>query len=170
MHLRKPISLQQLTRLALLLALTLSVQSLRLPTPVTGPLVNLMLILSTAVIGTAGGVSIGLLTPWAALLLGIIAPVLAPAIPFIMLGNAVYCFCYGALAGKIKGGPWIGIILGAALKFTIIAGAARYLLTLPPPAAAALLLPQLGSALVGGAAALPLARYLRRLLFSSANE
>lgn len=170
MHLRKRISLQQLTRLALLLALTLSVQSLRLPTPVTGPLVNLMLILSTAVIGTAGGVSIGLLTPWAALLLGIIAPVLAPAIPFIMLGNAVYCFCYGALAGKIKGGPWIGIILGAALKFTIIAGAARYLLTLPPPAAAALLLPQLGSALVGGAAALPLARYLRRLLFSSANE
>ncbi|NLA04181.1 MAG: ECF transporter S component, partial [Firmicutes bacterium] len=143
MHLQKRISLQQLTRLALLLALTLSVQSLRLPTPVTGPLVNLMLILSTAVIGTAGGVSIGLLTPWAALLLGIIAPVLAPAIPFIMLGNAVYCFCYGALAGKIKGGPWIGIILGAALKFTIIAGAARYLLTLPPPAAAALLLPQL---------------------------
>ena len=170
MHLQKPISLQQLTRLALLLALTLSVQFLRLPTPVTGPLVNLMLILSTAVIGTAGGVSIGLLTPWAALLLGIIAPVLTPAIPFIMLGNAIYCFCYGALAGKIKGGSWIGIILGAALKFAVIAGAARYLLTLPPPAAGALLLPQLSSALIGGGAALPLARYLRRLLFSSANN
>ena len=70
MHSEERISVQQLTRLALLLALTLSVQSLRLPTPVTGPLVNLMLILHCRH-RTAGGVSI-LLTPWAALLLGII--------------------------------------------------------------------------------------------------
>lgn len=158
------LSPQRLTRLALLLALTLSVQYLRLPTPVTGPLVNLMLILSTAVIGTTGGVGIGLLTPWAALLLGIISPVLAPAIPFIMAGNAVYCFCYGALAEKIKGGPLIGIILGAVLKFAVIAGAVRYLLTLPAPAAGALLLPQLFNALIGGGAALPLAYYLGRIL------
>lgn len=160
-------SVQQLTRVALLLALTLSVQYLRLPTPVTGPLVNLMLILSTAVAGTAGGVGIGLLTPWAGLLLGIIPPVLAPAIPFIMAGNTVYCFCYGALAEKIKGGPLIGIILGAVLKFAIIAGAARYLLALPSPAAEALLLPQLLNALIGGGAALPPAYYLRRILHKS---
>lgn len=159
--------MQQLTRLALLLALTISVQALRLPAPVTGPLVNLMLILSTAVIGTAGGVGIGLLTPWAALLLGIIPPPLAPAIPFIMSGNVLYCLCYGGLAEKIKGGPWIGMILGAVLKFVIIAGAVRYLLTLPPPAAGVLLLPQLINALIGGAAALPLARYLHRLLRQS---
>lgn len=158
------LSVRQLTRVALLLALTLSVQYLRLPTPVTGPLVNLMLILSTAVIGTAGGVGIGLLTPWAALLLGIIPPVLAPAIPFIMTGNAVYCFCYGSLAEKTKGGPWIGIILGAVLKFAVIAGAARYLLALPSPAAEALLLPQLLNALIGGAVALPIAHYLQRIL------
>ncbi|HHW73729.1 MAG TPA: ECF transporter S component [Firmicutes bacterium] len=164
MHSEERISVQQLTRLALLLALTLSVQSLRLPTPVTGPLVNLMLILSTAVIGTAGGVSIGLFTPWAALLLGIIPPPLAPAIPFIMLGNGLYCFSYGSLAGKAKGGPWIGIALGSALKFVVIAGAARHFLTLPPPAAGALLLPQLINALLGGIAALAPARYLRRLL------
>lgn len=157
-------TVQQLTRLALLLALTLSVQSLRLPPPVTGPLVNLMLILSTAVAGTAGGMGIGLLTPWAALLLGIIPPVLAPAIPFIMAGNAAYCLFYGVPAEKIKGGPLLGMILGAVFKFAIIAGAARYLLALPPPAAGALLLPQLINALIGGAAALPLAHYLRRLL------
>lgn len=164
MDLQRRITVQQLTRLALLLALTLSVQSLRLPTPVTGPLVNLMLILSTAVIGTAGGVSIGLLTPWAALLLGILPPPLAPAIPFIMLGNGLYCFSYGTLADEVKGGPWIGIALGSVLKFAVIAGAARYLLTLLPPVAGALLLPQLLNALIGGAAALAPARYLRRLL------
>jgi hypothetical protein len=157
-------SVQQLTRVALLLALTLAVQYMRLPTPVTGPLVNLMLILSTALAGTAGGVGIGLLTPWAALMLGIVPIVLAPAIPFIMAGNALYCFCYGALAEKIKGGSLIGIIIGAALKFAIIAGAARYLLALPSPAAEALLLPQLINALIGGAAALPLAHSLRRIV------
>ncbi len=164
MQLQKRFSVRRLTRLALLLALTLSVQYLRLPTPVTGPLVNLMLIVSTAVIGTAGGAAVGALTPWAALLLGIIPPVLAPAIPFIMLGNAGYCFSYGLLAEKIRGGPWVGLALGSVLKFIIIAGAARYLLTLPPPAAAALLLPQLINALIGGGAALPLAHYLQRLL------
>ncbi len=160
----KRFSVRQLTRLALLLALTLSVQYLRLPAPVTGPLVNLMLLLSTAVIGTAGGAAIGLLTPWAALLLGIIPPVLAPAIPFIMFGNGLYCFSYGALAEKMKGGSWVGLALGAVLKFVVIAGAARYLLTLPAAAAGALLLPQLINALVGGAVALPIADHLRRLL------
>lgn len=167
MNSRIRFSVRQLTRIAMLLALTLSVQLLRLPAPVTGPLVNAMLILSTAVAGTAGGVGIGLLTPWVALLLGIIAPVLTPAIPFIMAGNALYCSCYGALAEKIKGGSWIGMILGAALKFALIGGAARYLLALPPPAAGALLLPQLLNALIGGAAALPLAQYLRRFLHQS---
>ncbi len=166
MSLQKRFSVQQLTRLALLLALTLSVQYLRLPTPVTGPLVNLMLIVSTAVIGTAGGATVGLLTPWAALLLGIIPPVLAPAIPFIMSGNALYCFSYGMLTGKVKGGSWTGIVLGSVLKFAVIAGPVRYLLPLPPPAAAALLLPQLINALAGGAVALPVVHYLRRILLS----
>lgn len=162
---RKQLTVQQLARVALLLALTLSVQSLRLPTPVTGPLVNLMLIISTAVAGTAGGVGIGLLTPWAALLLGIIPPILAPALPFIMAGNSLYCASYGLLARRMKGGSGIGIVLGAVLKFAVIAGAVRYLLALPPAAAGALLLPQLITALIGGAAALPVAHYLRRILF-----
>lgn len=161
---RERFSVQQLTRLALLLALTLAVQLLRLPAPVTGPLVNLMLILSTALAGPAGGAGIGLLTPWAALLLGIIPPILAPAIPFIMAGNALYCLSYGALEGKIKGGSAVGVLLGAALKFVVIAGAARWLLVLPPAASGALLLPQLFNAIIGGGAALPLANYLRRLL------
>jgi hypothetical protein len=64
----------------------------------------------------------------------------------------------------MKGGSWVGLALGAVLKFVVIAGAARYLLTLPAAAAGALLLPQLINALVGGAVALPIADHLRRLL------
>ena len=48
----------------------------------------------------------------------------------------------------MKGGSWVGLVFGSVLKFIVIAGAARYLLTLPPAAVGALLLPQLFSALV----------------------
>ncbi len=163
--------LKRLTRTALLLALTLAVQSLRLPTPFTGPLVNFMLILSTALIGPAGGAMIGLITPGAALLLGVIPPLLGPAIPFIMAGNALFCLSFGLGRRLFKTGSSLrlilgalpGLVLGALLKFAVIAGAARFLLEIPPPAAEALALPQLLNALIGGVAALPVFKWGRFL-------
>jgi len=83
------------TRTAILLALTLAFQMLKLPQPMTGPAVNAMLFISTAAVGIWGGVIIGALTPWIAFINGILNPVLAPAIPFIMLGNAVLCIVFG---------------------------------------------------------------------------
>ncbi len=144
-----------LTRTALFLALTLALQGLRLPTFLTGPAVNFFLALATLWAGVASGVIIGLLTPWAALLLGILPAPLAPAIPFIMIGNAVYTFLIGLLYRCLpsKAGQLIGVAAGAVAKFLVIAGAATYTLTLPPPITGALLLPQLYNALLGGGAA-----------------
>ncbi len=157
-------SIRLLARVALLLAITLVIQALRLPTPVTGPLVNLMLILSTALVGAAGGVVIGLLTPWAALLLGILPPALAPAVPFIMAGNALYCFLFGLFNQRFKGGDLVGVGAGSILKFALIAVPAGYLLQLPPPLVEILLAPQLINALIGGVAAILLVRPLRQAL------
>ena len=69
---------------AILLALTLAFQMLKLPQPMTGPAVNAMLFISTAAVGIWGGVIIGTPTmdclyKWNS------EPCLAPAIPFIML-------------------------------------------------------------------------------------
>lgn len=141
-----------LTRTALFLALTLAVQGLRLPTFFTGPAVNLFLALAAIWIGMGSGVIIGLLTPWAALLLGILPAPLAPAIPFIMAGNAVYALSIGLLNRvlPVKAGGFVGVAVGSAVKFFVIAGAATYILTLPPPVTGALLLPQFYSALLGG--------------------
>lgn len=164
---RAPIN--QMTRIALLLALTLAAQSMRLPPPLTGPLVNFMLILSTALAGTAAGAAIGMVTPGAALLLGIIPPLLAPAIPFIMVGNFFYCLLFGLLHNNGKTGAVIGLALGALLKFAVIAGAARFLLRIPFPISEALAVPQLFNALLGGAAALLVSYYLRRALHSSGD-
>lgn len=159
-------AVRRLARIALLLAMVLAVQGLRLPPPVTGPLVNFMLVLSTALAGTAGGVMIGLFTPWAALLLGILPPPLAPAVPFIMAGNAAYCLSFGALSDRFPGwaGALPGVAAGAVLKFALIAAGARFLLALPPPLVEVLLFPQLFNALLGGLAALPAAFRLRRVV------
>ncbi len=156
----------RLVRIALLMAMTLAVQGLRLPAPVTGPLVNGMLILSTALAGTAGGVLIGLLTPWAALFLGILPAPLAPAVPFIMAGNAVYCFSFGIFSTRFQGwgGALSGVTAGAGLKFVLIAGGVRFLLALSSPLVQVLLLPQLVNAFLGGLLALPVVFRLAAML------
>jgi len=146
------VNVRFLTRTAIFLALTLALQGFRLPTFLTGPFVNLLLALAVIWVGTASGVIIGLLTPWAALLLGILPAPLAPAIPFIMIGNALYSFSIGLLHRHFptKPGQAAGVVAGSVAKFLVIAGAATYVLTLPPPITGVLLLPQLYNALIGG--------------------
>ncbi|HHX77422.1 MAG TPA: ECF transporter S component [Firmicutes bacterium] len=146
----KKMTVNFMTRTALLLALTMVVQSLRLQPTITGPLVNFMLIFSTLLVGTAGGVFIGSITPWIALTVGILNPVLAPAVPFIMLGNAVFCLLAGLAANKNSYLQFIAIIGGAVLKFGVIAGAAAFILKLPEPVTQVLMFPQLTNALIGG--------------------
>jgi len=155
--------IRTITRLALLLALTLAIQAFRLPTVVTGPLVNFMLILTTILTGTIGGVFVGFITPWIALLAGILAAPLAPAVPFIMAGNAVYCLIFGLLK-KTKTGMWLAVLPASVVKFCVIGGAASYLLELPAPLTQVLLFPQLINALIGGAAAAAVGFYLLRIL------
>lgn len=143
---------KELIKTALLLAITLVIQSLRMPPPFTGPLINFMLLLTTMMLGVKNGITIGLLTPMGALLLGIIPPVLAPAIPFILLGNSCYLLLFFLLYHYFRG--ILGLVLGSLMKFAIIAGSANLLLDLPPGPATALGLPQLFTALLGGAGAL----------------
>ncbi|MDW7649722.1 MAG: ECF transporter S component [Bacillota bacterium] len=142
-----------LTRTAVLLALTIAVQYLGFPPPLMGPLVNFMLAVSAVLVGPAAGVFIGSVTPWIALLIGILPVPLAPAVPFIMVGNAVYCLLIGILAKNLVFRS-IGVVLGSLAKYAVISGAAAYVLTLPSALAQALLLPQLVNALLGGLVAL----------------
>ncbi len=144
-----------LTRTALFLALTLALQALRLPVFMTGPLVNFLLAAATFWNGPASGAIIGLLTPAAALFFGILPPPLAPAIPFIMAGNACFALAIGFIFRRLPtpAGKVAGAIAGATAKFLIIAGAASHVLTLPGPLTGVLLFPQLYNALLGGLAA-----------------
>ena len=145
------LTVRNLTKLALLLALTLAFQMFGFPQPITGPAVNAMLILSTFYLGPFGGAIIGMLTPVAALMRGILAPPLGPAIPFIVGGNWAYVF---AFAGIVNRNKYLALLVGAGLKFLILAGAVQFLLSVPAPVAKALQVPQLVTAVTGGAVAL----------------
>jgi len=162
-----------LTRTAILLGVTMAIQSLRMPPPITGPLINAMLVLTTLTVGMLAGVFIGLLTPWVAFTVGILPPVLGPAIPFIMVGNAALVLVMGAAVrmgrkGRFPQGERLGqvggVIVGGFAKYLVISSAVRFLIEVPAPVAAVLQLPQLFTAWTGGGLAVAIiwtARVLR---------
>jgi len=137
---------------AVLLALAAVFPLLRLPQYVTGSAVNFVLIIAAYVLGVWGGVAIGCLTPWIALIAGQMPFVYMP--PFIMIGNAVLVISFGILKRFKLGGMIAGIIVGALLKFAFLSFAVRYLVKAPPKLVAMMSLPQLITALIGGVLAL----------------
>ncbi len=153
-----------LTRTALLLTLTLVIQAVRLPPAITGPVVNMLLISATMVAGTSSAVFIGCITPWLALIFGILPPHLFPALPFIMAGNVLYCRLFAQFypLHSVWGG-YLGVAAGSLAKFFVIGLGVKVLLALPSPLAAVLFWPQLFNALIGGSAALFLRSYFRRI-------
>lgn len=144
-------NVRSLTRAAMLLALLLAVQSLRLGQGFTGPIVNALLYLATVYVGVTSAAFIGAVSPWAALTVGILRAPLAPAVPFIMLGNAALVTVFGLLRDT---NAYLGVATASVVKFAIIAGAVRFVIAVPPPLAVALGVPQLLTALGGGAIAL----------------
>jgi uncharacterized membrane protein len=149
-----------------LLALTLAVQFLGLPQWFTGPLVNAFLLLASLLVGMGSGVVIGLLTPWIALLRGILPPPLAPMVPFIMLGNALLVIIFSLITRK-REVLWLNVlalVLAASGKYLLLSQAVRYLVEVPPRVAQAMQIPQLLTALAGGAIALLIGKAVKRAL------
>lgn len=148
------ITTKLITRTAVLLALAIAVQQLKVQW-LTGPAVNAILILATGYSGLLGGIIIGLFTPIMAFLQGIMP--LAIAVPFIMGGNALLCLGY-YWARKVN--DVVGITIGAILKFSFMTFAVNFIIQVPPKVAQALSFPQLVTALTGGVIAIIILRYL----------
>lgn len=162
-------SVKWLTRTAVLLALTLAIQLLGLPQTFTGPAVNALLLLAGILVNPISGICIGLLTPIIAFTRGILPAPLAPAIPFIMLGNAFFVFISCLPVKKRSYLKFLGVLAGAASKYLILSFAVQSLINLPPAAAKALQLPQLFTAVTGGVVALILAELLLRMQVIESN-
>ncbi|MGE5373118.1 MAG: ECF transporter S component [Solirubrobacterales bacterium] len=144
-----------ITRTALFLAIALGMQFLKLPQPITGPVINAVLILAVVYAGVSGAVLIGLLTPLIAYLVGILPPPLMPLIPVIMIANAILAIVF-FFGRRIN--DWTGIGLAAVLKFLVFAAAIKGVfsfmhIVLPAPLIAGFMVPQLLTALAGGVVA-----------------
>jgi len=146
------VTVKWITKTAVLLSLLIVIQLFRMPQLITGIIVNFILLLSFIQVDVFSGIIIGLVSPVVAFLLGILAAPLAPMIPFIMLGNAVYIAIFALIRSK-KPNWWkalIGVILGASVKFALLSLSVKYLIAAPPKIAQAMSIPQLYTALMGG--------------------
>ncbi len=172
-----------ITETAVMLALLVSLQALTKPMGqiVTGSCVNAVLAVTTLVGGLASGITVAVISPIMAYLLGIAPQILT--VPAIMVGNTVFAVMLHFLADKT--GKSIGKQVTAWLLAAVGKFAALYLIVvkvicgvLAPTLMAAGILkepmlkalpatfswPQLITALIGGAVALAIVPVLRKAL------
>lgn len=169
-------NINNLIKASLFLALAIVFQVIGKTLPVisqsfVGPAVNALLILTAAICGGIYGVLVGSLTPILALLTGQLASALGPFIPFIIIGNILFVLSFVILNKKGKYGKYLGIIIGAFIKYMFLWLSSSNLITLfqlniPTKIVDKLVIamgvPQLITALVGGALALILIEILKK--------
>ena len=177
-----------LTETAVMLAMLLNLQALTKPLGqlVTGSCVNAVLAIAVLLIGMSSGITVAVISPVCAYLLGI-APNFVTVLP-IMIGNVCFVVLLRLIAGKSHKPVWkqpLALISAAGVKFgvlyllvvKVICGVASGALlgkklgdivVLAPPMLKLLptmfAWPQLFTALIGGAVALLIAPVLRKAL------
>ena len=172
-----------ITETAVMLALLISLQAITKPMGqlVTGSCVNAILAVATLVAGLSSGLTIALISPVLAFLLGIAPQILT--VPAIMIGNSIYVVLLSALAdksGKNLVKQAIAWLVSAVAKFAALYAVVVWLIcgilsesllasgVMKAPMLKALPAtfswPQLFTALIGGAVALLIVPVLRKAL------
>lgn len=166
-----------ITRTAVFTALLIVMQALTAPlgnTLLTGAIVNFILIATVMICGLASGVTVAAISPACAKLIGI-GP-LWSLIPFIIAGNIVLVLIWNYIGNHSFGKEYVRNITAAVIaalgKFIVLyLGIVRFavplLLQLPEPQASVISgtfsIPQLFTALVGGALAVITLPVLKKL-------
>ena len=172
-----------ITETAVMLALLVALQALTKPFGqlVTGSCVNAVLAVTVLVAGLSSGITVALISPVLAYLLGIAPQILT--VPAIMVGNALYVVLLCCIAGKDSKRivrQIIAWMVAAGAKFAVLYAIVNWLICgvlaenlmasglLKAPMLKALPAtfswPQLITALIGGAVALLIVPVLRKAL------
>ncbi len=154
-----------ITQLGVLLAIALAIQSLHLPTFVTGPAINAVLIVSVVFPGVLGSIFIGCITPLAALVLGIIPPLTVPLVPVIMAANAALGITFYLLR---KTNDYLALTAAAFTKYLVFYISINHLIgilniKIPVPILAVFQLPQLFTAMIGGILGIGIIKHLEKV-------
>ena len=172
-----------ITETAVMLALLVALQAITKPVGqiLTGSCVNAVLAVTVLVAGLASGITVALISPVLAFLLGIAPQILT--VPAIMVGNTVFVVLLYCIAGKDSKKlvrqviAWIvaavakfaalyaivvGLICGVFAPALLAAGTLKEPMLKALPATFSW--PQLVTALIGGAVALLIVPVLRKAL------
>lgn len=120
---------------------------------IVGPLVNATLFISAAVLGPASAIMIGMIPSVIALSAGLLPAVLAPMVPFIILGNAILVSVFSITKKK---NFLLGVITASAVKFLFLYFSSSLVVNLllkkevASKVAAMMSWPQFLTALIGG--------------------
>lgn len=168
------------TRTAVMMALLITLQMITksLGQIVTGSFVNAVLAVTVLVCGLGSGVTVALLSPAFAYLLGIAPQILT--VPAIMIGNTVFVVLLHLICGKTLWKSVAGLLVAAVCKFAVLYVLVTHVIcgVLAQPLLAQGVLkepmlkmlpatfsfPQLLTALIGGAVALAIAPVLKKAL------
>ncbi|MBU1683940.1 iron hydrogenase [Patescibacteria group bacterium] len=133
---------------------------------ITGPVVNATLFVSVALLGVQNAILVGLIPSLVALSTGLLPPVLAPMIPFIMVGNTILIMVFGYLKER---NFWLGVITASVLKFLFLFSTSSIVINLllkkevATKVAMMMSWPQLLTALVGGLLAFVFLKGIRKI-------
>ncbi len=165
-----------ISQTGVLLALLVAAQAVTKPMGqiVTGSCVNGILAVSTWLVGLSGGLSIALISPFVAFLLGI-GPAVFPLTPIIAVGNCVYVVLLHLLGGQPVWKDLAAVAVSAFCKFLVlyllVVQVVCRVLPLKPPQiqtfTAMFSWPQLITALIGGVLAVILVPAIRKALHKS---
>ncbi|NCN26082.1 iron hydrogenase [bacterium] len=133
---------------------------------IVGPIVNATLFISAATIGTAGAIMVGLVPSVISLSVGLLPPVLAPVIPFIMISNALLVSVFAIFR---KRNFFLGIVAASVVKYLFLYATSSMVISLllkkevASSVAQMMSWPQLVTALAGGVLAWVFLRGAKRI-------
>ena len=137
----------------------------------TGPIINAIFVLALFLVGIRSALVICLIPSLIALSGGLLPAILAPVVPFIMIGNAIFVLAIDWFYNNVKNsnkGYWLGIILGAALKFVFLFLSVSFISRLlvkqelAVKVAQMMSWPQFATAVMGGMIAWVVLKWLKR--------
>ncbi len=138
----------------------------------TGPIVNAILILVLFLVGIRSAMVVALVPSLMALAGGLLPAVLAPAVPFIMIGNAIYILCIDRIyeaSKSLNHGYWVGVIIGSGIKFIFLFFSVNLISKLlikqelAVKVAQMMSWPQFATAVMGGMIAWIILKWLKRI-------
>ena len=133
---------------------------------ITGTIVNATLFVSAVLLGTRSAILIGLIPSLIALSSRLLPIALASMIPFIIIGNTILILVFGFFRKK---NYWLGVISAGVLKFLFLFYSSLIIIDLflkkeiAQKVAAMMSLPQLFTALAGGAIAYLILKSVKKI-------